>query len=199
MSAAKEAALLCRKAGSATTLLTVRLPCSGTRLAEKKRSTSGTVVTLAVCDGVGVCVGVAVWVGVKLEVGVALRLGVVVGVALRLGVDEKLVVGELVAVCDGVGDTDGDGVGDGDAEGSVHVAAEPEPAKVHPLGQMHEEPAPATKPGEHAQLEAEPTEVEPTGQAVQVRAVVTTAELLKKLVRQPHGRPAKGWVERCVR
>jgi hypothetical protein len=34
-SAAKEAALLARKAGSPTTLLTVRLPCSGTRFVEK--------------------------------------------------------------------------------------------------------------------------------------------------------------------
>ena len=91
----------------------------------------------------------------------------------------KLTVGELVAVCDGVGDSDVDGVGDGVVEGRVQVAAEPEPAKLDPLGQMHEVPAPATKPGEHVQLEAEPTEVEPMGHAVQVRAVVAAAPLLK--------------------
>jgi hypothetical protein len=48
MSAAKEAAELWRKAGSAATLPTVRLPLRGTRLREKKSSTSGTVLGLGV-------------------------------------------------------------------------------------------------------------------------------------------------------
>jgi len=141
-SAAKEAALLARKAGSPTTLLTVRLPWSGTRLAEKKSRTSGTVEGLGVWLAVGVCVGVCE--GLAVRVGEADKDGVVVGVAEDE--NDAVEVSDVVGVTDGdgVGDAEneGDAVGDGDGVGRMQMADEPEPNWLKPEPQTHERALP---------------------------------------------------------
>ena len=142
MSAAKEAALLCRKAGSATMLLTVRPPCRGTRLAEKKTRTSGTVLGLGVCEAVGVCVGVCE--GVAVREGEAERLTVVVAVGVGESdeVDVRLFVGVVDGLGVGVAVAEGLAVAEGEGDGRMHTADEPEPSSLKPALHTHDSVAP---------------------------------------------------------
>ena len=98
-----------RKPGCAATEAGVRAAAEHARVMLKATSTSGTLVTEGVCDGVGVLVGVMVCDGVGVEVGDSEVVDEGVTLAVKLAVLVVEIVG--VAVDEGDGVSDGVGVG----------------------------------------------------------------------------------------